>query len=78
MHHSIIPEEKLFEQNNSENSMIELEFKGHKIQAHREGQDALVLDRLIETDPKAYLDPSLQPGAKVFLDKTYSPSNIKN
>lgn len=66
MFYTIVPLELLFQNDpafeaSPHERLVSLLYKGKHVLV-RQVRDALVIDRLISTDPKDYLDASLQPG----------------
>jgi hypothetical protein len=72
--YSIIPAEVVFENfdkmsddnHQNENKLIEMEYLGEKVQVTPLSNSKFVINRLISTSPKAYLNPKLQPGTTFF------------
>ncbi|HHW47074.1 MAG TPA: hypothetical protein GXX14_00445 [Clostridiaceae bacterium] len=68
--HSIIPAEKVFEDylwrdsNNSakQNANIEVYYLGQRVEVSPLTNGEYVINRLISTSPKAFLDPRFKPG----------------
>jgi len=62
--YTIIPEELIFGkyEENFDNQKVELEYMGEKVVVTPLSNNEFVIDRLISTSPKAYLNPKLQPG----------------
>ena len=64
--YSIIPADIVFEgfDSDKKNSMrfVELEYMGEKIQAIPLSNGEYIIERILSTSPKVYLNPSLKPG----------------
>lgn len=62
--YSIIPAEIVFgnTENASKYNFFEIDYMGEKVQVSPVTGNQLVINRIISTSPKAYLDPKLQPG----------------
>lgn len=62
--HSIIPMEVIFGENKeaSAGEMKEVEYMGEKVMVTPLPDKGYVINRLISTSLKAYLNPDLQPG----------------
>ncbi|MCX8130637.1 MAG: YlzJ-like family protein [Clostridia bacterium] len=66
--HSVIPIDVVMGNgyNNSiENSYVEMDYLGEKIQVSPLENNRYMINRLISTSPKAYLNPKLQPGTVI-------------
>ncbi len=63
MIYSIIPYEKVF-YNEDDNTIMRMEasFQGEKVVLIKNSDNTYTLDRLLSTNPKAYLKPELSPG----------------
>jgi len=62
--YSIIPYEIVFGNQCSENtnSFLEIDYLGEKVQVSPLENNRYIIQRLISTSVKAFLDPRLQPG----------------
>lgn len=70
--YSIIPSDIIFA-NNSNNELPELleaEYDGEKVEVYAKGRNEYVINRIISTSPKAFLNTKMQPGMVI-------KSNIK-
>ena len=73
--YSIIPAEVVFkdfdkmseDSMQKENQKIEMEYLGEKMQVTQLSNNQFVIDRLISTSPKAFLNPRLLPGTVLLL-----------
>lgn len=69
--YSIIPAEFVingFGSNwNSNLRFVELEYMGERIQAIPLSNGEYIIERILSTSPKAYLNPALQPGKIIKL-----------
>ncbi|MCX7842440.1 MAG: YlzJ-like family protein [Clostridia bacterium] len=65
--HSIIPNELIFGgfPGSIENNFKEMEYLGVRVQVSQSSNNTLVIQRVISTSPKAYLNPKLQPGMSI-------------
>ncbi len=65
--YSIVPPEVVFAnaQDESPARRVEIEWKGEKVEARELGNNRYVIERLISTSPKAFLNPDLQPGTVI-------------
>jgi hypothetical protein len=63
--YSIIPAEVIFGNcdKDYENKFVEVDYMGVKVQASMMENSKYVINRVISTSPKAYLNPKLQPGS---------------
>jgi hypothetical protein len=62
--YSIIPNEIVFANSDEsyENKYMEIDYAGEKVQVLALTNSQYVINRIISTSPRAYLDPRLQPG----------------
>ncbi len=62
--YSIVPWEVVFKNNNEKTieRYIEMDYLGEKVLATPAGENRYVINRIISTSPRAYLNPRLQPG----------------
>lgn len=61
--HSVIPVEEIFKNEFIENhEVLYMSYMGYKIEARKIAQDTIIINRVLETSPKSYLHPELQPG----------------
>jgi hypothetical protein len=62
--HSIIPNEIIFSnvEKSSDYKYFEMEYLGERVQVIAGIDNKYVINRIISTSPKAYLNPNLQPG----------------
>ena len=64
--YTIVPIDEIFKQNtdasNCTNSCLEIVHGGSKVLAYKTPDNGLVIERLLSTNLKDYLDPKLQPG----------------
>ncbi len=62
--YSIVPREIVFQNSGEENvgKYIEMDYMGEKVQVTPVGNNRYLINRIISTSPKAYLNPKLQPG----------------
>lgn len=70
--YSIIPSEVVF--SNPEKTFVEkviLDWLGEKVEVLPIGENKFVINRVLSTSPKAFLNPGLQPGT-VIEGKLYS------
>ena len=63
--YSIIPDEVIFGNNDIESKFIELKYMGERVQVFALSNSKFQISRLLSTSPKAYLNPSLQPGTVI-------------
>lgn len=65
--HSIIPLETVFQDMPKDEGQryTEMDYLGEKIQVSALTNNQLVIQRIISTSPKAYLNPRLQPGTTI-------------
>jgi len=65
--YSIIPSEVVFggAPGAVDNNYLEMEYLGEKVQVSALSNSQYVIQRVISTSPKAFLNPKLQPGAIV-------------
>lgn len=71
--YSIIPNEIIFKdiKENEESGYIEIDYLGEKVQVIESTNNKYVINRIISTSLKAFINPNLQPG-------TIIEGNIKN
>lgn len=61
--YSIIPAEVVFSySDDKDNKKVEFLWRGEKIEAISLENNRYMINRLLSTSPKAYLDPEFQPG----------------
>lgn len=60
--YSIIPPEEIFKQKYS-NDKSEMLYMGEKVEVSLNSNNEYVINRLLSTCPKSYLNPRLQPGS---------------
>ena len=67
--YTIVPLEVIFmnEDKDNRNTYIEIDYMGVKIQAIPLSGNQYMINRIISTSPRAYLDPKLKPGSIVKL-----------
>ncbi|AUS96298.1 hypothetical protein CDQ84_05055 [Clostridium thermosuccinogenes] len=66
--YSIVPWEIVFKNDDSSGStFLEMEYIGEKVIVSPTQDNRYVINRIISTSPKAYLNPKLQPG--VVIDR---------
>ncbi len=65
--HSIIPNEIIFQQPDGPSGYDyrEIEYMGEKVQVTPLSNNRYVIQRIISTSPKAFLNPALQPGTVI-------------
>jgi len=64
--YSIIPFDVVFANNKGqETELLEAEYLGEKVQVYSTGKNEYVINRIISTSPKAFLNSKLQPGTIV-------------
>lgn len=65
--YSILPYEKIFEQelNKNELKSEEITYKGTILRGQRQKDNSFLIDQVISTDPAKYLDPTLAPGSTI-------------
>jgi hypothetical protein len=65
--YSIIPNEIIFKntEENFENNYLEMDYLGERVQVTASVDNKFIINRIISTSPKAYLNPNLQPGSKI-------------
>jgi hypothetical protein len=65
IYYSIIPLEVVFGPTleNQQKKFIEIDYLGEKVEVMPTENNKYVINRLISTSPKAYLNPKLQPGS---------------
>lgn len=65
--HSIIPNEIIFQQPDGASGYDyrEIEYMGEKVQVTPLSNNRYVIQRIISTSPKAFLNPALQPGTVI-------------
>ncbi|NLK97003.1 MAG: hypothetical protein GX272_02845 [Epulopiscium sp.] len=70
MIYSIIPEEVIFSDMQNENNSVdeykEKEYKGYLLQVSLEKDNGFKIQRIISTDPYAYLNSEIQPGNIIY------------
>ncbi|WP_341877242.1 YlzJ-like family protein [Defluviitalea saccharophila] len=70
MIYSIIPEEVIFSDMQNENNSVdeykEIEYKGYLLQVSLEKDNGFKIQRIISTDPYAYLNSEIQPGNIIY------------
>lgn len=62
MIYSIIPFEQIFYDSRSEMSYMEVTLHGERVVLLKNKDNTYTIDKLISTNPKAYLKPELMPG----------------
>lgn len=68
--YTVMPDELIFgnrPEDNKNGNLKEVDYMGEKVQVMQTGGNRYVINRLISTSPKAYLNPKLQPGAVVEI-----------
>jgi hypothetical protein len=64
--YSVVPLEQIFQtepiENSIVNSLVEMDHLGSKVLAVKNPQNKFVIQRVISTNLKDYLNPQLQPG----------------
>lgn len=65
--YSIIPNELIFSgiPGQIDNNYLEIEYLGERVQVMSMSNSQYVIQRVISTSPKAYLNPRLQPGSVI-------------
>jgi hypothetical protein len=65
--YSIIPAEVVFGdyERSNENKYIEIDYLGEKVQVTPLENSRYVINRIISTSPRAYINPKLQPGTVI-------------
>lgn len=65
--YSIVPSEVVFGDYsaNPVSASMEMDYMGYRVQVSALPNNQYVINRLISTSPKAYLDPRLQPGTVI-------------
>lgn len=63
--YSIIPNEIIFNNSNinTDFNFIEMDYLGEKVQVSALSNNRYVINRVIATNPKSFLNPKLQPGS---------------
>ncbi|HHV94917.1 MAG TPA: hypothetical protein GXX37_00350 [Clostridiaceae bacterium] len=63
--YSIIPNEIIFASNKDCPEMLEVEYEGEKVEVYERGRNEYVINRIISSSPKAFLNKNLQPGTVI-------------
>jgi hypothetical protein len=63
--HTIIDPESIWQQKTEIREKKEIEYKGVRLEVIQDDEKAVLIDRIITTNLKDYLDPGLQPGCKI-------------
>ena len=66
--YTIVPDEFIFGNTGKDfkgGDSMEIDYLGEKVLVSKAYGDQYIIDRLISTSPKAYLNPKLQPGAVI-------------
>jgi hypothetical protein len=73
--YSVIPYERIFYDNQNEMSFIEVTLHGERVVLIKNKDNTYTIDKLISTNPKAYLKPELMPGT-LLMNVTIKNDNI--
>lgn len=68
IYYSIVPMEMVFNENKNEYNYAEVDYLGQKVIVSHLSGSRYVINRVISTQLKAYLDPRLQPGTVINAD----------
>ena len=68
--YSIISNDIIFGNNKEIPEILEIEYEGEKVEVYEKGKSEYVINRIISTSPKTFMNSKLQPG-------TVISSNIK-
>jgi hypothetical protein len=68
--YSIISNDIIFGNNKEIPEILEIEYEGEKVEVYEKGKNEYVINRIISTSPKTFMNSKLQPG-------TVISSNIK-
>ncbi|TYQ13247.1 UNVERIFIED_CONTAM: YlzJ-like protein [Acetivibrio alkalicellulosi] len=61
--HSIVPVEAVFFNSEEEKKLMEIEYMGEKVMVVPLSNNRYIIDRVISTSLKSYLNPKLTPGS---------------
>jgi len=73
--YSIVPYEQIFYDARSEMSFVEVTLHGERVVLLKNKDNTYTIDRLVSTNPKAYLNPELMPGT-LLMGVTIKNDNI--
>jgi Uma2 family endonuclease len=63
--HTIVDPELIWRQDVEMQAITEIEYNGIRLEVTRSDEKTVRINRIISTNLKDYLDPSLQPGSKM-------------
>ena len=63
--HSIVPYEIFFANNKECPEMLEVEYEGEKVEVYERSRNEYIINRIISSSPKAFLNKNLQPGTVI-------------
>jgi hypothetical protein len=68
--YSIIPAELVFADSpdRPNQTFLEMDYRGEKVQVSPLENNRYIIQRLLSSSPKAYLDPNLQPGRVITMN----------
>lgn len=67
MMYSVVPNDIIFKAENKNIKLEEVSYKGAIILGVRQKDNSFLIDRVISSDPKFYLDKALNPGNCIKL-----------
>ena len=84
--YTIVPPEIIFSENKTNESVeicnaktsraVEIDYFGEKVQVFLFSDDSMIVDRIITSNLKSYLNPALQPGMTVDISKVSNKNNL--